>query len=89
MGMSVPKVAAELGCGIDQVRNLIAAGELPAGSANSEHDGASVEKTWTHSRQDVPATRRESSIVAPMFRRQLGNGFEPMRNGPSRSSSRF
>ena len=63
MGMSVPKVAAELGCGIDQVRNLIAAGELPAVSREDldafKARRASNPPRVKHRRTDVPTPTRQ------------------------------
>ncbi|WP_083435068.1 helix-turn-helix domain-containing protein [Rhodopirellula islandica] len=67
MGLSVPKVAAELGCGFDQVRNLIAAGELPAVNIGLGKQRA----RWSVSREDLDAfkARRASQPARAKHRR--------------------
>ncbi len=57
MGLSVRKVAEELGCGIDQVRNLIAAGELPAVNIGLGKQRA----RWSVSREDLDAFKQRRS----------------------------
>ncbi|MEO9591370.1 helix-turn-helix domain-containing protein [Rhodopirellula bahusiensis] len=62
--MSVPKVAAELGCGIDQVRNLIAAGELPAVNIGLGKQRA----RWSVSREDLDAFKARRASKSPQVK---------------------
>jgi excisionase family DNA binding protein len=67
MGMNVRQVADELGCGIDQVRNLIAAGELAAVNIGLGKQRA----RWSVDRQELDAfkSRRSSRPTTSKHRR--------------------